>query len=91
MKNVSFTGGDSGAAAGNRKFIGGDSPVVQPPSTDKNKRGNYFHHIPVVARLIAKVKAYFIVRGVKSALKEVDLIEKGIKQPKSLDQLLRYL
>lgn len=32
-----------------------------------------------------------IVKGVKSALKEVELIESGKKHPKSIDQLLNEL
>jgi hypothetical protein len=52
---------------------------------------NSSHHISPMAKLLGKIKAYFIAKDVKSALKEVEMIEAGKKKAKSLDQLLDEL
>ncbi len=88
MGKTSFAGGDLGSPiVGDR----GVSHERRQVSAAINRRIKDNHHIPVIHRVIARAKAYFIVRGIKSALKEVDLIERGVIKPKSLDQLLNEL
>lgn len=89
MKNVSIASGELSSASDNENYQG-----LSPAQRDAiavNKRSNYFSHLPGIAHIVYKIKARHIVRGVKSALKEVEMIEKGIKKPKSLDQLLNEL
>ena len=90
MKPNNFTGGNLGSTHNNRVFES-NTPSRSPQVSTAIKRNNFYNHVPSMIKVISKVRAYFIVRGVKSALKEVDLIEKGIKKPKSLDQLLNEL
>jgi hypothetical protein len=91
MKNTSFTGSNLGSGLNHRNYNDNSSLITPQSPKVLNRRNNYFSHIPAVQRIVSRVKAYFIVRGVKSALKEVDLIESGAKNPKSLDQLLNEL
>ncbi len=87
MSNTSLSGGSLGA----NPLGGHKSAIPASQNVAINRRSNESHHIPVMTRIIAKARAYFIFRGIKSSLKEVEMIEKGIKKPKSLDQLLNEL
>jgi hypothetical protein len=90
MKNTSVVGQDLGKVDRNQ-FRKENRQSAQQVLPIANKRKNSYNHFPPLARVIAKVRAYFIVKGVKSALRDVDLIEKGLIKPKSLDQLLNEL
>ena len=89
MKHTLFNDGNIPASALKRSGEVTSSSVEH--QLFNSKRSNYFHHLPVIARIVGKIRARHIVSGVKSALYEVDLIEKGIKNPKSLDELLNEL
>ena len=88
MKSTPFIAQNVSSAPDDKQYTGGLSRLRPHTTSAPNKRSNLYHHIPGIVRVIAKVKAHVIVRGVKSALNEVELIEKGLKTPKSLDQLL---
>lgn len=49
------------------------------------------HHIPAMQKLYLNIRSYFIVRGVKSAMNEVEQFKKGIKKSKTLDELLNEI
>ena len=53
------------------------------------RRDNMHHHILSMSRLYSKIRAYFIVKEIKSALIEVELIEQGKIKPKSLEQIFK--
>ncbi len=80
-----------GSADGNgRNKILTLSPASQNIVTS-NRRNNNSNHVSTIQRVICKLRAYIIFKDINSALKEVDLTEKGINNPKSLDHLLNEL
>ena len=90
MKNNSVTIGGAGSVSGKGHYSQ-TLPATQESSAGTNKRSNTYHHLSSIIGVVSKVKARYIVKDVKRALNEVELIEKGIKKPKSLDQLLNEL
>ncbi len=80
-----------GSADGNgRNKILISSPANQNIVTS-NRRNNNSNHVSTIQRVICKLRAYIIFKGINSSLKKVDLTEKGINKPKSLDQFLNEL
>lgn len=91
MKNNSLTSSNIGSISSTTTYNNNLSPSQQQIPSPIIPNLINTHHLPLTSKMVSKVKARLIVKGVKSALKEVEAFEKGTKKPKTLDQLLNEL